>query len=244
MKLTKAIALAAVMAFAANAQAQESYAPEAGDFSLEMQFNPFSGEDVFTLPELKARWFFTDKDAIRIGLGFGVGTHKSTANPENADLWSKTQQGNFSLNLGYERTVYSYKRVNLYAGAGLAFELNREKETVQSEFPTGVDNEGNPITKIVSASKHNVGDSFNAFYAKAFTGIDFFVYKGLYIGAELGLKIGVKNYVSSYTKGGIVTDNNGVTSWDDDLESAKGPKSNDFELKLYAEPSFRLGWQF
>ncbi len=244
MKLTKAIALVVVMSVAANAYAEESYAPESGNFSLEMQFNPFSGDDVFTLPELKARWFISDKGALRIGLGFGVGTHKSTSDPEKDEVWSKTQKGNFSINLGYEHTVYSYKRVNLYAGAGLAFELNREKETNQKEYTTGYDTAGNPITKIVSSTEHNTGDSYNAFYAKAFTGIDFFVYKGLYIGAELGLKIGVKNFVSTYTKGGEVTDNNGNTTWDDSYESPKGPKSNDFDLKLYAEPSFRLGWQF
>lgn len=253
MKFIKAIALAGVFAFAANAYAQDSYAPESGDFSLEVQFNPFSTDfTTFRIDQLKARWYVTDNDAIRIGLGFGVSNKKNISDPEEAsDVWNKTQTGTFSIDLGYERNVYSYKRVNLYAGAGISFALARNTTTTQSEYTMGYTDDMDPIKEIHSVKSYNEGDSYNAFYAKAFTGVDFFVYKGLYLGAELGLKIGVKNFPSPYSKGGMAVDEDGKkivvdgrTSWDDDYESAKGAKSNGFELSLYAEPAIRLGWQF
>lgn len=254
MKLIKAIAFASIVAIAANAQAQTEYAPEQGDFSVELQFNPFSNNyTTFKIDQLKGRYFFTDKDALRFGLGFGVSNSKSTADPEDAeDVWNKTTEGSFSINLGYERTVYSYKRINLYAGAGLSFSLNRVTTTEQQEYVMGTnDNTGEPIKEVHSVKSINSGNSFNAFYVNAFTGIDFFVYKGLYLGAELGLKIGVKSFPSSYKKGGYAHDSenqvivsNGVMTWDDDYETKKGPKSNNFELGLYAEPAIRLGWQF
>jgi hypothetical protein len=254
MKLIKAIAFASVVAIAANAQAQTEYAPEQGDFSVELQFNPFSNNfSTFKLDQFKGRYFLTDKDALRFGIGFGVSNSKNTADPEDAeDVWSKTTEGSFSINLGYERNVYSYKRINLYAGAGLSFELNRVSTTEQKEYTMGYnDNTGDPIKEIHSVKSINGGNTFNAFYVNAFTGIDFFVYKGLYLGAELGLKIGVKNFPSSYKKGGFKVDENdqpivtgGMMTWDDDYETKKGPKSNGFELGLYAEPAIRLGWQF
>lgn len=54
MKLIKAIAFASVVAIAANAQAQTEYAPEQGDFSVELQFNPFSNNfSTFKLDQFK-----------------------------------------------------------------------------------------------------------------------------------------------------------------------------------------------
>lgn len=153
--------------------------------------------------------------------------------------------------MGYERNIYSYKRINLYAGAGIGFELYREMNKKQSEYVKGITDRGDDIKELHTVKYYNQGDSYNLFYVNAFTGIDFFVYKGLYLGAELGLRLGVKNYPSSYSKGGFAKDADGNVivsgsrmTWDDDLESAKGPKSNNFDLKLYAEPALRLGWQF
>lgn len=252
MKFVKVFALAGVIAFAANAQAQETYAPEKGDFSVEIEFNPFSNDfHTFRIDQLKGRWFMTDNDALRFGIGFGIDNSKKTNDPEKSDVWSKSHVGSFSIDLGYERNVFSYKRINLYAGAGLSFELNRESSTEQGYQTMGRDDNYQAVEELHSVKKCNINDSYNAFYAKAFTGIDFFVYKGLFVGAELGLRVGVKSFLSSYTKGGLRRDaegnvivTNGLSTWDDDYESPKGPKSNNFELSLYAEPAIRLGWQF
>ena len=90
--MKKILTLAAVMlatAFAANAQ--ESYAPEKGDFSVEIQVNPFSNNfTTFKLDALQGRYFFSSKDAMRFGIGFGIESKKDNDDTQNDDLWTKT----------------------------------------------------------------------------------------------------------------------------------------------------------
>lgn len=226
--LTMAV-VALATAFGANAQ--ESYAPEQGDFSVEIQVNPFSNNfTTFKLDALQGRYFFNSKDAIRFGIGFGIDSKKDNDNTQEEDVWTKTTNSNFSLNLGYEKHFLNYKRVDLYAGVGLNFKLNRIKET---------QNLGNDRQTVTS----NAGDSYNEFAAKAFTGIDFYVYKGLYVGAEFGIKIGAKHFPGQVVKGGY--HNGGWQSgWDNNQEVSKAPSSSSFVLATYAEPSLRLGWRF
>ena len=222
---------AIVAAMAAPAVAQDEFGPAQGDFSVELQFNPFSDNfETFKIDQIKGRYFFTDKDAIRFGIGFGVHTDKTTTDPDNAsDVWTKNRTGNFSINLGYERTFLTYKRVSLYAGAGLGFELVSTCETEQ--FAAGND--------ILKKRTYNTG-SYNLFTVNAFTGIDFYVYKGLFVGAELGIKVGFKNFPGIYTKG----DYNDNGTWNEDLESDHGKKSTNFDFGTYAEPALRLGYTF
>lgn len=232
MKLIKAIAFASIVAIAANAQAQNEYAPEQGDFSIELQFNPFSNNyTTFQIDQLRGRWFMTDKDALRFGIGFGVNTDKEIADPDNnSDNWKKNRTGKFSIAVGYERNIYSYKRVNLYAGASVGFSMQSTCSSTQK-----VENSETYTTKTYNK------DSFNEFTVNAFTGIDFFVYKGLFLGAELGINVGVKNMPATYSKGGV---NPETQKWSDNYEYNKGSKSNAFVLGLRAEPALRLGWQF
>lgn len=229
MKLIKVLAVAAAMVCASSAYAEESYAPEAGTFSLEVQFNPFSNNfSTFKMDALRGRYYFSDRDAIRVGLGFGISTKTDTPNPEDyKNDWTSTRNSNFNIEVGYERNVYNYKRVNLYAGGALSYDYNGTANSSQRE----VDNSNRKTT--------NYGGDYS-FFAKAFTGVDFFVYKGLFVGAELNLKIGVSGNVRPYTEGGY----NDRGEWSDSYESPKGADQTNFLLGLGAEPAIRLGWQF
>ena len=231
MKKILTMAIAALsLAFGANAQ--ETYAPEKGDFSVEIQMNPFSNNfTTFKLDALQGRYFFSEKNALRFGIGFGVDSKKENTNLSDNDHWTKTTNSNFSINLGYENHFLNYKRVDLYAGVGLAFKLNRNKET---------QNLGNYHKTVTT----NTGDSYNEFAAKAFTGIDFYVYKGLYVGAEIGVKIGAKHFPGQVVKGGVHAGDWQEGTWDNNYEVSKLPSSSSFVLATYAEPSLRLGWRF
>ncbi|MDE5997961.1 MAG: outer membrane beta-barrel protein [Muribaculaceae bacterium] len=229
----KKILITAVVAFATAfaTHAQESYSPEQGDFSVEIQVNPFSNNfTTFKLDALQGRYFFNSGNAFRFGIGFGIDSKKDNGNPKDEDLWTKTTNSNFSINFGYEKHFLNYKRIDLYAGAGLDFKLNRSKET---------QNFGDDRKTVTS----NVGDSYNEFAAKAFTGIDFYIYKGIYVGAEFGIKIGVKHFPGQIVKGGY---HNGSwqSGWDNEFEVSEAPSSSSFLLATYAEPSLRLGWRF
>lgn len=237
------LAAAIVAASASSAIAQDNtFTPEAGDFSVEVQFNPFSNDfGTFKLDQLKGRYFFSDKDAIRFGIGFGLDSDKTVADPDNnEDNWAKNKLGSFSINLGYERHFFNYKRVDLYAGAGLGYAVQSASATSQFADANGKTYESKVCNALTTSSPAKEDRSYNEFNVKAFTGIDFYVYKGLFVGAELGIKFGFQSYPGYYTKGGY--DDKG--NWSDSLESDKKDKISGINLATYIEPALRLGWTF
>ncbi len=240
---------AAVIAMGANcAMAEDDYGMQKSDISTEIQFNPFSNDfGTFKLDQIKVRYMFTDKDALRFGIGFGLDTNKNTPDPENNDdVWNKNTYGSFSINLGYERHLVQKGRIDLYAGLGLGFERTNASSTSQAKAQTGTTQEGDPIYEITETKYHNCWSdqskrTANIFKVDIFTGIDFYVYKGLYVGAELGIRLNAKSCPGWYTTA-PGTDNNG--NYKKDLESAKADKQNEFSFKTYCEPALRLGWTF
>lgn len=221
----------ALVASVTPAMAEESFAPEAGDFSLELQFNPFSDNfDTFKLERLQGTYMLSDKDGLRFGLGLDVHNNKTIKN-EDHDGHVSSKYGDFSINLGYERHFYNYKRVDLYAGAEIIYTHRwaGEKDeiygadNVWSQTVERINNDGNG---------HHAGNDFGF---NIFTGINFSVYKGLYVGAELGLGLDFENDSWSRTK---TTTLNGT-------DETKGANKNEgFNLAFKANPALRLGWTF
>lgn len=255
-KMIFAAALLAGAAFGVNAQENVNL-PESGDFAVEVQFNPFTDNfETFGLDgmKLQGRYFFSNADALRVGLGFGVTTDKNTLAPDAegvlyADEWTKNRVGNFAISLGYERHFLQSGRVDLYAGAGLGFSLKSTCDSKNKvyEVPNAAKDD---MIDVLYESKVYNASSYNQFDVNVFTGIDFYVYRGLYVGAELGLKVGFKNFPGQYTKGGWVVDGKYSATpgsdfvWDSSIESTKGSKTTSFELATYVEPALRLGWTF
>lgn len=103
------LAAALVAAMAPAAIAQDEFAPEKGDFGVELQFNPFSNDyTTFRDSEygLTGRYFITNKDAIRLNIGFGVhkdidNTDYETSENNFVTLHNNTRRSNFNINLGY-----------------------------------------------------------------------------------------------------------------------------------------------
>ena len=126
------LAAALVAAMAPAAVAQDEFAPEKGDFGVELQFNPFSNDyTTFRDSEygLTGRYFITNKDAIRLNIGFGVhkdidNTDFETSENNYVTLHNNTRRSNFNINLGYERHLVTKGRLDVYAGAqvGVGFE--------------------------------------------------------------------------------------------------------------------------
>lgn len=242
-KFILAAALVACMAPAAIAQ--DEFAPEKGNISVEVQFNPFSN-DYTTFKQsdlgLSARYFITNKDAVRLNIGFGL--HKDVNNydeeiSENnfVTLHNNTRHSNFNINLGYERHLVTKGRLDLYAGAqiGVGFdsygktseEYNYSEKVVEKYWNNNyqVDEDGQTVTKIGSTNL-NFG---------IFTGVDFYVYKGLYVGAELGLNF---TYKSNHRP---VAKKNGEEL---NKDAHKQPTGKVVDFGTIVEPSLRLGWTF
>lgn len=284
-------ALCLGMVTTANAQA----GPEKNNVDVEIGFTPFksSGES-FKLNEgmFKVRWHITDKDALRFKLGVGAGSETVTSEEQTpraddaptigAVAKSETTQKNTSIGLsvGYERTLLSKNNFDFYVGAELGVQFGCAKTTITEETKADILDQDKKYLGYETQSRltetfrdgGNQGQSVFGFKGNIFAGVDWFVYKNLYVGAELGISFGTQSKSNAYTHmsgevhaynaSGVETANafmtynseDGTTwskAWDGTKVEEKTTygkiatedKSN-FDLKFYVEPAVRLGWRF
>ncbi len=225
MKKFIILAVAAVAAFGANA-ADNDFAPSKGDFSTEVQFNPFNSDYTFSIDALKGRYFFSDKDALTIQFGINAINRKSVPNTEN-DAYTSHYNGTFRIGLGYERHFFNYKRIDLYGGANVYYAHRFAQSKEMYDDKNGVRYEGYDN---IDGVKSGNGFGFNFF-----TGLDFYIYKGLYCGVEIALNLEdqlVSNYKKVTISGGQETDD----------KTKQG--GHDFSLNTKVQPLLRLGWRF
>ncbi len=232
--MKKLILSAALLAVATMPIAAQDFSFSEGDITTEVQVNPFGNDyDMFKISGLQGRYFFNDDTAIRLGLGLEVNTNKTTPSEDNKDVWSKGSTGMFSINLGLEKHFANYGRLDLYYGGELAFAHSWAKKIEQK-----VVNDKKQETTYQNEFEGQRAET--RFGINVFTGIDFFVYKGLYVGTELGLEFAYSIKPATYTKGGYDDHNN----WSESKESDKVNKANGFNLGTFIKPALRLGWKF
>lgn len=279
--LMKMAALAAVLMFSANVNAQEEFGGKKGAFGTEIDFNPFAnGFNTFDLSDLglKFRYFISDEHAVRLGLnvGFNNSTTGATIAVPNAGDPAYTTAGNFdpikyaaamdtynnkkndktkssstefSLNLGYEYHFAKYGRADLYAGAQVGFGFVNYKSTVDNYTPWGYD-AATGLSKWVNMQTEYKGyngvalsNSF-AINAGVFTGVDFYLTKSLFVGAELGINFNntkFKNYDVTATTPAATFATDGATLT---LTTKNEVNNKTTDLSFYVEPALRLGWKF
>lgn len=257
----KMAAMAAVLMFSANVNAQEEYGAEKGAFSTELQFNPFSNNfETFKIDGLSFRYFFSENSALRLNLNVGVNSNKeghynvevpnkNDANYDDLqkqydvkkDCIDKTSNTNFGLNLGYEYHFAKYGRADLYAGAQIGFNTESWSYTEES-MGTLTDKEGKPrYVKMTTEEKGRYDDKFSSFTFKAgvFTGIDFYLTKSLYAGAELGINFATTTS-GNYDKTYQYIDTNELKEKTVSYEN----NISETNLKFNVIPALRLGWKF
>ncbi|WP_031531672.1 MULTISPECIES: outer membrane beta-barrel protein [unclassified Bacteroides] len=214
-------ALVAVFSLCANAQ----YEAEEGDIAVEVGFNPFSNSfNTIKLNggSINARYFFNDKNAARVNLGFGYSSSSDKIEKKDVSKYS----GSFSIDLGIENHFASVGRLDLYAGGQLGI------ETTFGGAKLG-DTE---ISGVCLGTGWTMGDSnydncSTIFSLSAFTGANFFIYKKLYVGAEFGLSFtrrATKDYEVKYEN---KTEKH-ETNW------------SNSSIGFYSEPALHLGWVF
>lgn len=256
----KFAAVAALVMVTSSANAQ--YAPEAGDISTEVQFNPFTTNfNTFRLQDgiqFKARYFFTNQDALRVKLGLGINntndvtkttlnnnfdTNKPAYTLNNQEVETNDNHTQFQFALGYERHFIKEGRLDVYAGGELGYQLN----SYSGDVTTTINNDrvmgttGN-TTRVQTTSTRK--DEYkkqsttgtvnnNNLFVGVFTGVDFYIYKGLYVGTELGIRFANgKNRVNpsvetsfnelvttTNTTGTTSTVNTQKTNWTESSES-------------------------
>ena len=228
MKRALFIAMAMMAVAGVNANAEEaSYAPEKGDFSTEVQFNPFNSDYTFKLDALKFRYFFSDKDAVLVEFGIQGINKKNVPDTEDDEVYTSHYNGNFHIGVGYERHFFNYKRIDLYGGAKFSYVHGFAGGKTSNNYETRTYSGYDPQDEVAS---------YNGIAAGIFTGIDFYVYKGLYCGIELGFYL-KDNFTTGYKV--KVEDTNGYSNTS---KTHQGGHYFNFNTKV--EPLVRLGWKF
>lgn len=223
--------MAAVLAGAISASAQDSFKPEAGDFSLELNYTPgiLSGNNSsagFKLPEygVKGRLFVGDRFAVKLNLNFSTNSTNDKTYITNSDNSVTTTEDisgrtSFSIMPGIEYHFGNYKRVSPYVGAAVGI------------------NVGNRVSRDITGnvSSKTVSPTFG-FAVQAAAGVDVYICKGLYAGLEMGLGYGLDKTGRGKTSS---VDNTGATT-----ESQGNSDSITSSFGFFATPSIRVGWFF
>lgn len=211
--MKKYVVLLATLVAVMNVSAQ-SLMPEKGDFGLEIGLKPFSQDAVFNLIDngIKARYFVSDVDAIRFQIAYSQ--YKTT----DMELNQKSTYGVYDILAGYERHMNMSNRIDLYVGAQTGYQKDFAYYKEGATTYINADNNG------------HVG--LNSFMAGALTGIDVYLWKGLYCGAEMGLKWNMVKEATKKEKKGDGT----LTYPSSDIKVSS--------FGFYIDPAIRLGWTF
>lgn len=253
-----------------------------GSWSTEVQINPFEQNgNTFSLDGLKVRYFFNDKDALRLKVSFYTRNDKNTdedSEDNNNDYQKKYKNeynyktGNFSIDLGYERHFDLAKRLNAYLGGSIGFGKNFGSTKINNYSETETNYSGNNLTSTIKKTNlelkngaifyndlfHDTNINPDQLFARAqratfninaaiFAGLEFYIYKGIYIGTELGI-----GYQSAKTlkmeldgKTTITTINRGNINKEEteiDEETTDNTRTSNFQT--YIEPKLRIGITF
>ena len=209
--MKKFFILAAMMTATVAANAQ--YTPEAGKVSTEVQFNPFGQDyDQFKIDGVKFRYFIADNQALRVNLNFDL-------DKKPGETAKSTTDTKFGIGLGYEYHFAQTERISVYAGGVFGFEmLNKKAKYEQGENSWTLKKEG----------------GYTQFSVAAVSGIDVYLWKGLFVGAEMGLRF-KSNSPKNYEERDYANNTNKT------VEIKDGTATN---LGFYVEPAVRLGWTF
>lgn len=243
--------------------------PVKGSWSTEIQINPFDQDgETFSLDGLKARYFFSDKDALRLKVSFQSTTSKFTDEDSDEEAGSsydnlyKYKKGNFSIDLGYERHFDLGKRLDAYLGGSIGIGKNfgstkietyaksKMNESMTKEISytgelkngaiTSMDDDDNDIFSNAERATLNVN-------AAIFAGLEFYVYKGIYIGTELGIGCSSQKSLKMEFDGksiSKVTTNENTTTDEETINEKTTDNIRKTDFKTYIEPRLRIGITF
>jgi hypothetical protein len=170
--MKKKFAIIAIAAFLTTAsKAQE------GNWAIDVTFVPSaifdassSTSKTFYIDGIKARYFKSQNVAYRIGVGMELSGSKEYDNASSDD-YTKTSSSDISIAPGIEKH-FGNEKVSVYLGGEIPIRFVSSR----TEYSAGA---GNTVT----TSKYKSGST--GFGINAVIGVDFYLFKNFYIGAEL-----------------------------------------------------------
>jgi hypothetical protein len=160
--------------------------------------------------------------------------------------------------LGYEYHFANVGHLDFYGGfeggyLGRFYSATKEYTSTITTIETTSSIVNTTYENAEYKKRSSDGDKLNenGIFGSVFTGIDYYIYKKLYIGAELGITFNTGNKKNgSYTRvigdkiisdGSVIDDKATKHSLETDypVKETKGTYT-----KVYIEPSIRIGWMF
>jgi len=177
----------------------------------------------------------------------------------------KNKYTEYSIALGLEYHLGNWERISVYLGGELFFgqritngtaELDQRAEYFSYNWADElvqvmVRETTNSLTTKnckVDGSDY-IQNGMMSFGINLVTGMDFFIYKGLYVGAELGLGYGYASFLKGSAKGTSkmrthISSPPDETIFEDNINKKLDDKINSGNLSFRCNPMIRLGWRF
>jgi len=212
----------------ASVQAQDSLSVENNGFSFEGQIYPNLNTDSYR-PQLKFRYNFTDKIAVRCNTSFQRQLTNNTILQSSGDGIGYVEKINsfYSFSTGIE-SQKKFSKALLYTG-------------LEGIFGFGSNNEYGSRTdsvSFVSNLNYNRLQPVQQFGIRFFTGADYYLNDKIYLGFEMGLILLRTNY-----KKGSYQVLNSTSLTDPDITT---PIEDSFSSSLSYNGlgALRIGWRF
>ncbi|MFN8207300.1 MAG: hypothetical protein U0T82_07815 [Bacteroidales bacterium] len=248
-----------------------SKSPNAKDFIIEINFNPFGDDGVFSFENLQTKYWINNKTALRLGLQFDYNNNSRTEEDYKSDEDFKPTISEKSLLLGFkpglEYRILPNSRISPYLGFEL-FYINRTSSSeyleyyrdhydsnigdyVYNEVTTNVEGAWREIETgyynfnngyyYYSNTSYAKERAYNSYGLNLLFGTDIFVLKNLYMGFEIGLGYEMLKYKQTKLET-IYSGETDPASIGDNKGTYPSSKTSDFGF--YYNNSIRLGVYF
>jgi hypothetical protein len=236
--------MCAGFALMAQDEAGNPFKPSKHNFSVEVNFKPFSSENPISIDGFRGRLFLNNKLAIRLGCNFATKkVYEETPVEYNNTTYYNSNDEKYTVagvSTGAEYHFLDSKRFSPYVGLIVGYENKTSKavyEDAQADY-TG----GTYTVKIVTTEFKNAWNyygtqtgflerGYSKISCNAVLGADFYLMKHLYMGIELGLGYNALIYKE------IEINVDGV------LET-KYPKAKENGFAISVNNAIRLGFWF
>ena len=230
----------------------------------------------FSLDGFRFRYFFNEKFAIRANIKVDYASHKDADDIDESGhdyylgyhrtgtTYLKQCKFAFGIAPGFEYHFGKFERLSIYAGVDLFFGMTNYKYEEENDITVSYTNPYSmdfyeTRTQLIMESNSSwpylgYQDKVNldernhfTFGANAFLGFDFYIYKGLYVGAELGISYNHFAYRDAKVTGKrtvTTTEYGATTEVVLDIDYKTKSKSSTNNVNFKCEPAIRLGWKF
>ena len=206
----------------------DSPKPQKGDWSTEATFYAQTGSNSlrFGISDIKIRKFIASNTVARVRFIASQNNETTIIANSTANMERSITEAAFAIAPGFEKHIGTYKKLSPYWGAEVLYGINTyEYNLTNSTNGQSFSNGGNFNTKTTGA--YTIG-------ANLLVGADFYLTKGIFIGAEFGYGFQYQNYGEST-----------ATSFDGTSTVIRTlPMGSRKGLNLFANPGIRLGIAF